>query len=122
MSELSTEQNSRRQRLVAEAFVSATEFINTYIRAQDYFVGYTTAEAIEERINQIGSDDKSTTQTFNGKLTKLAALNLFEATVKSALKAAIALGGVDLASYDKGVNGTLEDELDIPVAASDSKA
>lgn len=115
MTVLSTEQIKRRQRLTAEAFEQATNFINTYIRAQDYFVGYTTLEAINERISQIGEGDTSTSETYNGRLTKLAALNLFEQAVLAALNGATELGAIDVAEYDSGISGVQEDEYDIPV-------
>jgi hypothetical protein len=122
MNELSKEQLQRRQRQTADTFSQAVDFINTYIRAQDYFVGYTTLEAINERISQIGEDETSTTESYNGRLTKLAALNLFEANVLDALQGAKELGAIDVASYDNGVSGVIEDEYVIPILNNDKTA
>lgn len=122
MNELSTEQLKRRQRLTADVFEQAVNFINTYIRAQDYFVGYTTLEAINERISQIGEDETSSSETYNGRLTKLAALNLFESQVLAALKGAKELGAINVAEYDTGISGVIEDEYDIPILMKDKTA
>lgn len=100
-----------RQRAVAEVLADGAVLLKSLVRSADYFTGFTTAEAITERLAQIGSDPASTTASYNGKLTKFAALNQAEATLLAAIKATKELGAIDVATYDKGAPETVTPNL-----------
>lgn len=44
-----------QQQLVSAAFYEAQAFVQSNARVEDYFVGYSTAEIIAERLTQLGA-------------------------------------------------------------------
>lgn len=111
MSAIPNEEKIHRQRQVASTFAEAAAFLRGITAAQDYFTGYTTLEAIDERIAEIGKSSTSTTETYRGRLTRLASLNVFEKVLLDTIKATRELGAIDIKKYDTGVAGTEENPV-----------
>jgi hypothetical protein len=89
-----------QRRAVAAVFSEASDLLRTLTVAQDYFVGYTTIEAIDERISEIGDPSDTTGKLHRGRLTRLDALKAFKDTVLSNIAAARELGALDVKQYD----------------------
>lgn len=81
----------RARKAVADAFLMAGWFLRSTARTRDWFVGYSTAEVVADRIRAIGKDDTSTTELHGRQLTQLSRLNAFEQQVTAAVDAALLL-------------------------------
>lgn len=113
MSDIKKRELAFRQRTAANAFAEAAEFLRTVTAAQDYYTGYTTIEAINERIAEIGEDPESSTATYSGRLTRLAALKNFELQVLAAIEATKQLGAYSVQQYDTGVAALEENPSEV---------
>lgn len=112
----------RQQQEIGKTLSDSAEFIRTLARNQDYFTGYTTAEAMQERISQIGKQDDGEVEVFNGQLTRLSTLNARYKQITEAIKQALDLGGIAVVSYDSsGVPMEDDYEIDPPQDASETK-
>ena len=74
-----------RERAAAVVFSKAAELLRRVARNQDYFVGYSVAEAVSDRLAQIGTPDAPETTGPNGRQTQLSALYALRQEIVTAI-------------------------------------
>ena len=93
------------QRAVAEAFREASELLVPAARTHDWFAGYSLAEVVQERIDDIGQDEDARHERTGHRLTKLSLLNALEERVLAAIDRAKSIEELIADSDDENDRG-----------------
>lgn len=108
-----TDEQLAARAAVAEVFTDALAHMRSKARTQDWFVGYSTAEALQDRIAQIGTASMpgAAPGKTGRRLTQLAELDALETRVLAAIDAAREFKSIDTGNPGKSeLEGDVEDD------------
>ena len=86
-------------RKAASVIQEAASILRSYAQTQDYFNGYSLAEVLQSRINEIG-EDEGIDAFIGNRRTKIAGLNYLKESVDNAVDLLLGVDEINVPEQD----------------------